>query len=556
MSVDAAPPVTTGAPGSGPEASAPGTPSPDSSPRAKRRWSLQTRLIVTVVSFVTLILLAVGLATGAILGGILQEQLNNEVKDAANRAGVQMISQPGGFTDTATAVHTLEQGVGLPADLLLIVQSTGGTDGAYLSGSNAVTPLSQAEVDVIVNAFAAGPYATVTLDGIGTYRMYTGRVGNNYLIAAGLPVSTVNATIAQILITVALVTAGGLLLLAAIIAYVIRRSLRPLRTVADTAARVAAQPLSSGDVTISERVPASAADGSDEIGSVGAALNTLLDHVDESLTARQRNEERMRAFVADASHELRTPLAAIRGYSELSLRSLAQAQGARSTKAELALSADQSQQSLERIQAASLRMTTLVEDLLLLARLDEGKELVYGAVDLTHVVVDAVADAQVAGTDHEWILDVPEEPVIVAGDATRLHQVVANLLTNARVHTPAGVRVSASVAVDRGTAVVRIADDGPGIDPAVAGELFERFSRADSSRARQTGGTGLGLSIAKAIMTAHHGTITVDSTPGATVFEVRLPARPAVPAGATGAVGAVGDVGAVGAVGEAEASGD
>ena len=174
-------------------------------------------------------------------------------------------------------------------------------------------------------------------------------------------------------------------------------------------------------------------------------------------------------------------------------------------------------------------MTTLVEDLLLLARLDEGKELVYGAVDLTRVVVDAATDAQVAGPGHEWVLEVPEEPVVVAGDATRLHQVIANLLTNARVHTPDGATVTASVAVDDGVAIVRVADDGPGIDPAVADELFERFSRADTSRARQTGGTGLGLSIAKAIITAHRGTIAVRSTPGDTVFEVRLPARPAAP---------------------------
>lgn len=505
---------------------------PEASPRRSRRWSLQTRLIVTVVSFVALILLAVGLATGALLGGILQTQLDNEVKDAANQAGGQLIGQPGVFPSAGTAEATLDDARGLPTGFLLVVQSATGTDGAYISGDNDVIALSQANIDQIRAAFDEGPFATVSIDGVGDYRMFTGTVGGSYLIAAGLPLSTVSATITQIVVTVALVTVGGLLILAAIIAYVIRRSLRPLHSVADTAARVAAQRLDSGDVSITERVPTADADPSDEIGAVGAALNTLLDHVDESLTARQRNEERMRAFVADASHELRTPLAAIRGYSELSLRSLKQAQdaGARATKAQLTASADQSQQGLERIQSASLRMTTLVEDLLLLARLDEGKELVYGAVDLTRVVVDAVADAQAAGPEHTWALDADEEPVIVAGDTTRLHQVVANLLTNARVHTPDGTHVTAGVAIEGTDAVVRIADDGPGIDPAVADELFERFARADSSRARQTGGTGLGLSIAKAIVTAHHGTITVESEPGATVFEVRLPARPAPPA--------------------------
>jgi two-component system OmpR family sensor kinase len=285
---------------------------------------------------------------------------------------------------------------------------------------------------------------------------------------------------------------------------------------------VAALPLSEGEVTIAERVPEGDTDPHTEIGRVGLALNTLLDHVDTSLAARQRNEERMRAFVADASHELRTPLASIRGYSELSLRALRQ-----STPEEVAQTTEQ---SLERIQAQSLRMTTLVEDLLLLARLDEGKELVYGAVDLTRLAIESVADAQAAGPEHRWQVEAGEEPVVVAGDAARLHQVAANLLANARVHTPAGTRVTVTVAVEDGDAVLRVHDDGPGIDPAVADALFERFARADVSRARQTGGTGLGLSIAQAIVSAHHGTITAHSEPGSTTFEVRLPARPGTPA--------------------------
>lgn len=481
---------------------------------------------------VALILAMIGVATSALLGNILSQQLDNEVSDAVSQAASQLIRRPGDMAIATTAFEALQSGHGYQSGVALIVQSVAGTDGAYLSDANVPTAMTNDQITQVVDAFSMGERTvTATIDGLGVYRISSVPVGGSYVIAAGLPISAVNAIIAQILTTVALVTTGGLLLLAAIIALVIRVSLKPLRAVAATATRVAAQPLDSGDVSITERVPEAEADASDEIGRVGAALNTLLDHVDTSLAARQRNEERMRAFVADASHELRTPLAAIRGYSELSLRSISQAPaaGADLDPARLALSAEQSQQGLERIQAASLRMTTLVEDLLLLARLDEGKELVYGAVDLTRVVVDAVADARAAGPDHEWVIDAPAEPVVVAGDATRLHQVVANLLTNARVHTPEGVRVTTSVAVSDGFARLRVADDGPGIDPAVAGELFERFSRADSSRARQTGGTGLGLSIAKAIVTAHHGTITVASEPGATVFEVSLPARPADP---------------------------
>ncbi|WP_433718432.1 sensor histidine kinase [Microbacterium laevaniformans] len=497
--------------------------------RRRPQWSLQTRLIAAVVGMVTLILAMIGVATSALLGNILSGQLDTQVRDAAASVSAQLLSQKVDFGTVQSAYTVLQDARVRTPGVLLIVRSASGFDGAYLDG-NSVKSLTDAQVLEIANAFGSGPSATGTVDDIGTYRLFTTGAGP-YAIAVGLPVSTVNTTIAQILTTVALVTTGGLLLLAAVIAVVIRYSLRPLRAVAATATRVAAQPLDSGDVTISERVPASEADASDEIGRVGAALNTLLDHIDVSLAARQRNEERMRSFVADASHELRTPLAAIRGYSELSLRSLrtVNAAGDAATPTQVAISAEQSEQSLERIQSASLRMTALVEDLLLLARLDEGKELVYGAVDLTRVVVDSVADAQVAGSGHEWQLDAAEEPVVVAGDTMRLHQVVANLLTNARVHTQAGTTVTASVAVEEGDAVVRVTDNGPGIDPVVAGELFERFARGDASRARQTGGTGLGLSIAKAIVTAHHGTISVNSEPGHTEFEVRLPARPAAP---------------------------
>jgi two-component system OmpR family sensor kinase len=219
--------------------------------------------------------------------------------------------------------------------------------------------------------------------------------------------------------------------------------------------------------------------------------------------------------VADASHELRTPLASIRGYSELSLR-------------DPSLN-ENTAQALERIQAQSLRMTALVEDLLLLARLDEGQELVVGTVDLTQLALEAVGDARPAGPEHRWLVDVPEDPVIIAGDAGRLHQVVANLLANARTHTPAGTEVTTTVTRDGDDAVLQVHDDGPGIDPSVASELFERFARADRSRARHTGGTGLGLSIARAIVQAHGGTIRVRSVPGDTTFEVRLPARPAHP---------------------------
>ena len=354
-----------------------------------------------------------------------------------------------------------------------------------------------------------------------------------------MPLSDVQSTIAKIFAAVLGISAIGLLVLAVAIALIVRAGLRPLRAVAETATRVANVPMAAGAVSITERVPDAEADPRTEIGRVGHALNTLLDHVDASLDARQHNEERMRRFVADASHELRTPLASIRGYSELSLRGLRMAREPRrgiDDDDAAPVAEDPTEQSLERIQAQSLRMTTLVEDLLLLARLDEGQELVYGTVDLTRLAIEAVGDARPAGPDHVWVLDVGEVPVVIAGDAARLHQVAANLLANASTHTPAGTTVTVSVEREGTDAVLRVRDDGPGIDPAVRDELFERFSRADRSRARKTGGTGLGLSIARAIVDAHSGSISVTSVPGDTVFEVRLPARPADPARASGSV--------------------
>jgi len=179
--------------------------------------------------------------------------------------------------------------------------------------------------------------------------------------------------------------------------------------------------------------------------------------------------------------------------------------------------------ALGRIESESLRMTSLVEDLLLLARLDDGRSLEERPVDLSALLVDAVSGAQVAGQDHEWSLDLPEQPVVVLGDSARLHQIVANLLANARVHTPAGTSVSASARLDGGFAELRVADTGPGIDPAVLPTIFERFARGDTSRSRVAGSTGLGLAIVEAVVTAHHGSVAVESAPGSTIFTVRLP---------------------------------
>ncbi|MFK3678548.1 sensor histidine kinase [Microbacterium sp. NPDC090218] len=497
--------------------------------------SLQTRLMSAVIGFVSLILIIVAVITSATLGKTLEDQLDQKVSNTAH----QLVSVTQQFApSSATAQNILTGPYAPPAGVLFVVSSpVTGYSGAVVK-SNAddeltgtLQTLSRTQMAEVAAALTGTSVATVSLTDLGSYRIMALPSNNGVLVVTGLPRDEIQNQLTQLLTVIALATIGGLILLALTTAITIRVSLRPLRAVATTATRVANQQLDRGEVSITERVPASEADPRTETGLVGASLNKLLDHVNTSLASRQKNEERMRRFVADASHELRTPLASIRGYSELSLRALRQSE----PQAERQEVIEGTTTSLERIQAQSLRMTRLVEDLLLLARLDEGRELVYGTVDLTQLALEGLSDARPTAADHHWTIEVPDEPVTVVGDAGRMHQVVANLLANARTHTPAGTTITLSVANEGDDAVLRVHDDGPGIDPAIRDELFARFARGDSSRARQTGGTGLGLAIAKAIVEGHHGSITVTSEPGDTTFTVRIPANPAAAGESPGA---------------------
>ena len=244
---------------------------------------------------------------------------------------------------------------------------------------------------------------------------------------------------------------------------------------------------------------------------MGHALNHMLNNVEGALESRQQSEVKVRQFVADASHELRNPLASIRGYAELTRR----------RRGELC---PESQFAMDRIESEATRMSALVEDMLLLARLDNDQKLELAPIDLVEVVLNAVSDAQAAGSDHIWTLDVPNEEITVMADADRLMQVVVNVLSNARKHTPAGVTVHTTVTADDGRSVVTIADNGPGIPESVRPLIFERFARADASRtASKEGSTGLGMSIVAAVMVAHQGTAKVDSTDKGTTVTLTLP---------------------------------
>jgi two-component system, OmpR family, sensor kinase len=309
----------------------------------------------------------------------------------------------------------------------------------------------------------------------------------------------------------------------------VRFSLRPLRRVASTATKVAELPLETGEVSLPDGVPDS--DPATETGQVGLAFNRMLGHVETALRRRAASEARLRRFAADASHELRTPLAAIRGYAELALLHPGSADEAVT-------------HALGRVLSESTRMSVLVDDLLLLARLDAGRPLSREPVDMTRLAIDATSDAQVARPGHRWVLELPDDPELVLGDEHRLRQVLANLLSNAGRHTPDGttitVRVSGTLpdgepgsgaeSVRHGTLppaprlVVSVSDNGPGIPADLLPELFERFTRADTSRshAADASSTGLGLAIVEAVVAAHHGAVLVTSRPGMTRFTIVL----------------------------------
>jgi two-component system, OmpR family, sensor kinase len=375
---------------------------------------------------------------------------------------------------------------------------------------------------------------------LGIQFMLTRVAGPNKTdLVTGLPLTTVDQTLSQVEDTehlIFVITGALAVILGAVL---VQFSLRPLRRVAATATRVTELPLDSGEVSLPDGVPDT--DPRTEVGQVGAAFNRMLYHVERALGRRAASEARLRRFAADASHELRTPLSAIRGYAELALRHPGPVPG-------------EVTHALGRVQSESARMSVLVDDLLLLARLDAGRPLEREPVDLSRLAIDVTSDARVARRDHHWRLDLPGEPILVRGDEHRLHQVLANLMSNAGKHTPPDSTVSVALATGDGgpeeapsgaadAGMVRrgarpagpqvelsITDDGPGIPPELLPELFERFTRADTSRAREAGATGtstgLGLAIVDAVVAAHGGSITVTSRPGLTRFAIFLPLLP------------------------------
>lgn len=497
---------------------------------APRTWSLRRRLVLTQVALLAVVCAIIGISTEFALQRFLMNQLDDQVVEAGRRSAAifEMPPPPMGYPPPSPGhryrvVFDPEEGPGpgflnAPGQAArtvgAVVAPGRPVDAGVITADGTRAQVSAAAAEQLARVPANRAPQTVDLDGLDRYRLIGlhPRHGGPQIIVTGLPTAVVDDTLLWVLgmfgvlaaIALIAATTGGIL--------IIRRQLAPLSRVSAAAREVADLELDRGEVRLPTpivRVDPAAAHT--EIGQLGTSLNRMLDRIASALSARHASETRVRQFVADASHELRTPLAAIRGYTELAQRKRDDLPG------DVA-------HAMNRVESEAARMTRLVEDMLLLARLDAGRPLDREPVDLSRLIVDTVSDAHIAGPDHQWSLDLPDDPVVVDGDEARLHQVLGNLLANARTHTPPGTSVTVALSSDAaGGATVTVTDDGPGIPQALQPEVFERFARGDSSRSRREGSTGLGLAIVAAVVKAHRGTIEVNSSPGATEFVVTLP---------------------------------
>ena len=476
--------------------------------RARTPWSLQRRLVLGIMLLLALVSAVVGLVSAAVLRNVLIARLDDQVR-SVNSA---FLEAPG--AERPDAGYRPAPGDASRLGALVLLSVDGTVSGAYFSDELETVQLSDGQKATLLDLDSSARAQTVDLGGeLGQYRVESRKDANGVRLVAGLPQAEVDDTIRELAIIIVAVTVAALAIAAVVGRSVVRVALRPLDRVAATASRVSELRLDRGEVVLAERVPATDTDERTEVGKVGAAINRMLGHVASALSSREASERKVRRFVADASHELRTPLASIRGYAELTRR------GGHELP-------DDVVHAMGRVESEAVRMTSLVEDLLLLARLDEGRDLEMHPVDLSRLLADTVGDAYAAAPDHEFSLDIPDEPVLIPGDDPRLRQVFANLLANARVHTPAGTSVEVAVRMSD-VATITVSDDGPGIPAELVPVLFERFARGDSSRSRIAGSTGLGLAIVRAVIAGHHGEVSVRSEPGDTVFTVVLPTRAA-----------------------------
>lgn len=475
------------------------------------RFSLRTRLVLGVIVLAALGLAVADIATYTSLRSFLFHRTDVSL-DAAHPGVERAFFQQGpGPSPPAFRADALASAA--PGDYIEVRTLTGKTVvkvAVRQFPGQPVPPAPRLPATIVLPAAATGGgrpdrarYFTVSaVSGGDRYRVRASiePESDNYVVLIAAPLEGVDSTLNRLLLVELLVTGGVLVALGGLGLWVVRLGLRPLEAIGSTAAAIAA-----GD--LSRRVER--AEDRTEVGRLGLALNSMLGQIETAFKAREASERRLRRFVADASHELRTPLAAVRAYAELFTR------GADRRPEDLA-------RSMSGITRESERMSVLVEDLLLLARLDEGRPLEREPVDLAQVVGDAIETAR--AVDPERPLTLTSEPVLVLGDAERLRQIVDNLLSNARAHTPAKTPVAVSVGQDGDEVYVEVSDAGPGLTGDELARVFERFYRADESRSRASGGVGLGLSIVTAVAEAHGGSVSATSPEGeGATFRIVLP---------------------------------
>ncbi|HEX4017055.1 MAG TPA: HAMP domain-containing sensor histidine kinase [Frankiaceae bacterium] len=468
-----------------------------------------------MLGLVTIALIVIGVAGSTLLQRYLVTRVDNQLRATTN----SILS--------GNSIESIARSSPVGSFYLAVTDDTGqvveagrvyNRPGDGTMPSPRLSPLTSSFADTHQqNAFTVG-----SLQGGRHWRVYlvvlppNPNLPDGGTLTVAFPLDDVNSTVNRLIAIDTIVSGIALVLLAGVGYFMVRRSLRPLVKVERTAEAIAA-----GD--LARRVEV--ADDHTEVGRLGTSLNTMLGQIEDAFHARERSEmnaraseERMRRFVADAGHELRTPLTSVRGFAEL------YRMGAVADESELA-------RVMKRIEDEASRMGLLVEDLLLLARLDQQRPLEHQPVDLLAIATDAVTDLRALHPERDLrLITSPNgDPPVVMGDEGRLRQVLGNLLGNAYTHTPAGTHVRLSVAAEGPFAVLAVGDNGPGMRPEDAARVFERFFRADPSRVRSSGGSGLGLSIVAALVAAHGGTVEVDSQEGVgTTFTVRLPLANAV----------------------------
>ncbi len=499
--------------------------------RNGKRLPLRVTLVAAMLGLVTMALIVIGVAGSTLLQRYLLNRVDSQLRTTStsilNGAGIASIARSSPVGSFYVALTEPDGGM---------------TSGSGLIPRPGDTSASPPKLSTLTQSFALAhdqkAFTVRSLSGNRHWRVYVTPLQGGSSLTVAFPLDDVNSTVSRLIAIDAVVSVIVLLLLAGIGYFLVRHSLRQLVEVERTAEAIAA-----GD--LSQRVEV--ADNYTEVGRLGVSLNTMLGQIEEAFRARERSEmsaraseERMRQFVADAGHELRTPLTSVRGFAELYRL------GAVSDEAEL-------NRLMKRIEDEAQRMGVLVEDLLLLARLDQQRPLERMPVELMTLATEAVSDLHDLHPERpvRLVTDQTTEPPVVIGDQNRLRQVLGNLLANAVTHTPEGTAIKVTLVTEGPFAVLAVSDEGPGMRPEDTARVFERFFRADPSRVRSSGGSGLGLSIVAALVAAHGGRVQVESTLGrGTTFTVRIPlmgAIPPPPPGPPPAPGAAGSAGSNGA---------